>query len=1012
MADKEKMQTEQVERLITYARKISGHNSILSEKEYQHFIMERLSQDNGYEIRKAVNYDRYFACDRELLFRFLNDTQPDEMATLRKIYKDDLEDTIVSFIGAEVTKTRGSLLNVLKHGIEISNLTLNLMYTKPATTFNKDLLAKYEKNIFSVMEEVWASDDERIDLVIFLNGLAIMSFELKCNAAGQSYQDAIYQYRTDRNPKTRLFLFKAGVLVNFAMDLEEVYMTTKLAGSATFFLPLNMGNGEGINAGAGNPTYKDKYRVSYMWEDILTKDTILDLISKFIFIETKEKEDEVTGKIKRSENIIFPRYHQLDVIRKVLADVQVNKTAQNYLIQHSAGSGKTNSIAWLAHRLTSLHDADNKIIFDNVIIVTDRVVVDRQLQKAVMGLEHKAGLIRVMDEKCNSADLAAALKGNTKIIATTIQKFPFIVDSVKGLKEKRFAVIIDEAHSSTSGKDMAAVTQALGAGEQVELDAEDMITDEIRRNGKQANVSMFAFTATPKPTTLQLFGRLNIKGQREAFHLYSMKQAIEEGFILDVLANYTTYKTFYQINKEIEEDPRCKTSDAKRQIARFVELHETNIAQRIEVIVKHFRTSVMSKLGGNAKAMVVTASRQGAVKYCQALEDYITKKGYSDIHALVAFSGKVNLPDDETEYTEAGMNGFPEDRLTTEFDKDDYNVLLVANKYQTGFDQPKLCAMYVLKKLKGVSAVQTLSRLNRICPPFEKKIFVLDFVNTYEEITEAFSTYYTTTLLSNSVTPTAIYDIEAKMDAYTVIDPDDVEKVNELLYKGAISSKDKQKMTFYFKRAKNMIETYDVKTQMEIVSLMRSFIRFYEFMLQVSCFEDVDLHKKYNFITCLLSYINIKHPGGGYDLDGKIKATNFVQKKAEEHTETKLVAQPVTKLPTAESFGLTEAKEERLSQIIAEINSRTGKAYDNDVAVKAMLQIRDILMKSERLKTSAKNNTVQDFEFSYFDDIDDALIEGLSQNQDFFSLLLSNDEIKRQVLGIFTDEIYKSLREA
>ncbi|MCD8155971.1 MAG: DEAD/DEAH box helicase family protein [Clostridiales bacterium] len=940
--------------------------------------------DNWYEIRKAVNYDRYFSCDRELLFHFLDDTQPDEMATLRKIYKDDLEDTIVSFIGAEVTKTRGSLLNVLKHGIEISNLTLNLMYTKPATTFNKDLLAKYEKNIFSAMEEVWASDDERIDSVVFLNGLAIMSFELKCNAAGQSYQDAIYQYRTDRNPKTRLFLFKAGVLVNFAMDLEEVYMTTKLAGSATSFLPFNMGNGEGIDAGAGNPTYKDKYSVSYMWEDILAKDTVLDLISKFIFIETKEKEDEITGKIRRSENIIFPRYHQLDVIRKVLADVKINKTAQNYMIQHSAGSGKTNSIAWLAHRLTSLHDADNEMTFDNVIIVTDRVVVDRQLQKAVMGLEHKAGLIRVMDEKCNSADLAAALKGNTKIIATTIQKFPFIVDSVKGLKEKRFAVIIDEAHSSASGKDMAAVTQALGAGEQVEMDAEDMITDEICRNGKQANVSMFAFTATPKPTTLQLFGRLNTKGQREAFHLYSMKQAIEEGFILDVHANYTTYKTFYQINKEIEEDPRCKTSDAKRQIARFVELHETNIAQRIEVIVEHFRTSVMSELGGNAKAMVVTASRQGTVKYRQALEDYITRKGYTDIHALVAFSGKVKLPGDETEYTEAGMNGFTENRLTAELEKDNYNLLIVANKYQTGFDQPKLCAMYVLKKLKGVSAVQTLSRLNRICPLFEKKTFVLDFVNTYEEVTTEFSRFYTTTLLSNSVTPSAIYDIEAKINAYTVIDPDDVEKVNELLYKGTISTKDKQKMTFYFKRAKNKIETYDVKTQMEIVSLMRSFIRFYEFMLQVSCFEDVDLHKKYNFMTYLLSYINIKYPGGGYDLDGKIRATNFVQKKEEEHMKTKIVAQPVTKLPIAENFELIEEKEERLSQIIAEINSRTGKAYDNDVAVKAMLQIKDILMKSERLKTIARNNTVQDFELSYFNDIDDALIEGLSQNQDFF----------------------------
>lgn len=1011
MEDMEKLREDQAKRVSVYTGRIM-HGSILSEKEYQHFIMDRLEKDNGYIVRKAVNYDRLFAVDREMLFKFLNDTQPEQMDALRKIYKNDLEDTIVSFINSETTKARGSLLDVLKHGIEMSNMKLELMYTKPATTFNKDLLAKYEKNIFSVMEEVWASDDERIDLVIFLNGLAIMSFELKCNAAGQSYQDAIYQYRVDRNPKTRLFWSKAGCLVNFAMDLEEVYMTTKLAKDATFFLPFNMGNGEGVDAGAGNPTFKNKYSVSYMWEDILKKDTVLDLIYKFIFIETKETEDELTGKIKKSENIIFPRYHQLDVIRKVLEDVSENRTAQNYLIQHSAGSGKTNSIAWLAHRLTSLHDADNKIIFDNVVIVTDRVVVDRQLQKAIMGMEHKAGLIRVMDDKCNSADLAIALKGNTKIIATTIQKFSYIVDSVAGLKKKNFAVIIDEAHSSTAGKDMAAVTQSLGAGDQEVGDVEDIITDEIRRSGKQANVSMFAFTATPKPTTIQLFGRINPKGQREAFHVYSMKQAIEEGFILDVLQNYTTYETFYQINKEIEEDPRCKTVDAKRQIARFVELHETNIAQRVEVIVEHFRTTVLPELGGMAKAMVVTASRAGAVKYRQAFEDYTKKKGYDNIKALVAFSGKVTIPGDETEYTEASMNGFPEDRLTKEFDKDDYQVLLVANKYQTGFDQPKLCAMYVLKKLKGVSAVQTVSRLNRICPPFEKKTFVLDFVNTYEEIKDAFAPYFTTTLLSNSVTPTAIYDLEAKIDAYTVLDPDDIEKANELLYKKNISSKDKQKLTFYFKKSKNMIEAYELIKQAEIVALMRHFIRFYEFMLQVSCFEDVDLHKKYNFMTYLLAYINIKHPGGGFNLDGKIKATNFVQKKAEEHTKPDLVAKPVMKLPTAESFGLTEAKEERLSQIIAEINSRTGKVYDNDVAVKAMLQIKDILMKSDKLKTSAKNNTVKDFEFAYFDDIDDALIAGLSQNQDFFSLLLSNDEIKKQVLGIFTEEIYKSLRNA
>ncbi|MDE6993463.1 MAG: DEAD/DEAH box helicase family protein, partial [Lachnospiraceae bacterium] len=861
-----------------------------------------------------------------------------------------------------------------------------------------------------VMEEVWASDKERIDLVVFLNGLAIMSFELKCNMAGQSYQDAIYQYRTERDPKTRLFLFKSGTLVNFAMDLEQVYMTTRLAGEATFFLPFNMGDGHGVTAGAGNPAFPDRYSVSYMWEDILTKDTILDLIGRFVFVEVKEKVDEDTGKVKRSENLIFPRYHQLDAIRKLLADVRENGTALNYLIQHSAGSGKTNTIAWLAHRLTSLHDADDKIIFDNVVIVTDRVVVDRQLQKAIMGMEHKAGLIRVMDDKCNSTDLAIALNGNTKIIATTIQKFPFIVDSVKDLKSKRFAVIIDEAHSSTAGKDMAAVTMALGSGEMAEADVEDMITDEIRRNGKQANVSMFAFTATPKPTTIHLFGRLNTKGQREAFHVYSMKQAIEEGFILDVLQNYTEYETFYRINKEIQDDPRCKTNAAKRQIARFVELHDVNIAQRVEVIVEHFRTTVMQELGGTAKAMVITPSRQSAVKYCQAFRDYVARKDYSGIQALVAFSGKVKLPDDDTEYTEVAMNGFSEDKLPETFDKDDYQVLLVANKYQTGFDQPKLCAMYVLKKLKGVNAVQTLSRLNRICTPYDKKTFILDFVNKYEEIKSAFAPYYTTTLLSNSVTPGAVYDLEAKIDAYAILDPADVEAANDILYSENVTGKQKQRLAFFLQKSKKLLDHYDNDAQRECVGVMRSFVRFYEFLLQVSCFEDVELHKKYNFVSYLLAFVNIKHPGGGFNLDGKIKASNFVQKKGEEHAAPNLVASPVVKLPTADHFGLTEDKEKRLSEIIDEINSRTGKNYDNDIVVKSMLQIRDILMKSDKLRTSAKNNTQKDFEFSYFDDIDDALIEGLEQNQDFFSLLLSNDEIKKQVLGIFSDEIYKSLR--
>lgn len=984
-------------------------NDILSEKEYQRYIIDKLVKQNGYVEAPATDFDRLFAINRKALFSFLQGTQGEKLADLRKIYKDKTEETLISFINREETKSSGSRLSVLKHGIDLVNIHFDLMYTKPATTYNKELNKRYEKNIFTVSEEVWASDTERIDLVIFLNGLAVMTFELKANTAGQSYQDAIYQYRTDRNPKDRLFLWKAGSLVNFAMDLEEVYMCTKLSGSGTFFLPFNQGCGEGIQVGAGNPLLEEEYSVHYMWDEILQKDSLLEIFSKFMFIEVSEKED-AQGQSKKKETVIFPRYHQLDVLRKVLADVKENKSRLNYLLQHSAGSGKTNEIAWLAHRLASLHDEDNRIIFDNIIICTDRVVVDRQLQKAVMGIEHQEGLIRVMDDSCHSLDLAKTLSGNTKIIATTIQKFPYIVDRVKELKNKHFAVIIDEAHSSTSGKNMAAITQSLGAEEvETDVDVEDMITYEIKHNGKQPNVSIFAFTATPKPTTLQLFGRVNEKGQHEAFHVYSMKQAIEEGFILDVLQNYITYDTFYKLNKEIKEDPEMKTNDAKRQIARFVELHETNISQRIEVIIEHFRQNVMKELNGQAKAMVITASRAGAVKYRQAFEDYIRRKGYIGLKALVAFSGKVTL--DGTEYTEVGMNGISEKKLPAVFDTDEYQVLLVADKYQTGFDQKKLCAMYVLKKLRGVNAVQTLSRLNRICPPFDKKTFVLDFANGYEDIEKAFSKYYTVTLLSSSINPRSIYDLAAKLDGYFFLDPGDVEDFNALLYKEKITAADKKKMTFFLQKAKNLIEKkYEEDTQKEIKMGIRHFVRCYEFLIQATCLEDTELHKKYKFLSYLQTYFRVRHSGGGFDLTGKIKADHFVQKKSGEFKGKKHVADPVVTLPVAETFSLPQTKVERLSQIIAEINSKTGKNYDNDVAVKAMLQIKDILLKSQKLRASAKNNTEKDFEFAFYDNIDEALVAGLEQNQDFFGLLLNDDEIKKQVLGIFSGEVYKELR--
>lgn len=995
-------------------------NKILTEKQYQRYIIDYLTENNGYIERTDANFDRYFALDKEMLFKFLSETQPDEIAKLRKIYKEKFEETLINVINNQITSSKSSLLETLKHGVELSNVKLTLMYTKPATAFNKELNKKYTQNIFSVAEEVYAQDDERIDLVVFLNGFAIISFELKCNASGQNYENAIYQYRTDRNPKTRLFLFKAGCIVNFAMDLEECYMTTKLSGLSTFFLPFNKGNGEGIETGKGNPLNSEGFGVSYVWEDILKKDNLIEILYKFAFVERTEK--EVNGKKVKSESVIFPRYHQLDCIRKTLADVVENKTSMNYLIQHSAGSGKTYTIAWLAHRLASLHDEDNKIIYDNIVIVTDRVVVDRQLQKAVSSIEHKVGLIKVMDDKCSSGDLKDALEGNTKIVATTIQKFLYIADIVKGLKNKRFAVIIDEAHSSTAGKDMAAVTKALGSDVNYEddafnMDAEDIITDEICKHGKQTNVSMFAFTATPKPTTLALFGRVNTLGQYEAFHLYSMKQAIEEGFILNVLQSFTPYQTFYKVNKEIEADPKFKTKKAKKKIARFAMLHETNIAQRIEIIIEHFRDVVLKDQPW-AKGMVVTGSRAEAVKYYEAFIQYVTEKGYNDIHPLIAFSGKITekqlgISDDTDKYfTEASINGFSDDYTADKFDKENYQVLLVANKYQTGFDQPKLCAMYVLKKLTGISAVQTLSRLNRICPPYNKKTFILDFVNSVDDIVAAFKPYYTTTILCNTVTPELVYEIDQKIDSFDLFNIDSALEANEIFYSDQYTEKQKEeKITYLLSKAKKHFDAMDEVDQRELYITLRRFVRFYEFLLQVSSFNDVDLHKKYNFIVWLLPYLKIGKPGDGFDLKGMIQASNFYQKKGQEVKTGKVDSDPYVNLPTAETFNLTEDEEKRLSDIIKEVNSKTGKSFDSDVAFKAALQIRDLLRKNPDLIASAKANGLNDFEFSFYSGIDDALVDGLQQNQEFFTMLLNNSEIKKEVLGIFLKSIYEDLKK-
>jgi type I restriction enzyme R subunit len=983
---------------------------IHEKRDYQAFILERL-KENGYEIRTAKRFDKKYAIDRELIFKFLNDTQPDQMETLKNVYKDATEETLINFFNKEITKSRGSLIEFLKNGVDISGQHLSFMYAKPTTSFNEDLNKKYEQNIFSVMEEVVVSPEERIDLVLFLNGFAIISIELKCNFSGQNYEDAIEQYRNKRDPKGRLFLFKAGCLINFAMDLNEVYMTTKLDGKSTFFLPFNKGRGEGINAGKGNPIYEDKYSVYYMWEDIFQKDTILDLVGKFIFIETKEKTNSVTGKKSISESVIFPRYHQLDCVRKVLADVSKNKISQNYLIQHSTGSGKTNSIAWISHQLAKLHVNDEPV-FDSIIVVTDRKVIDRQLQKAIRSLEHKSGFIAVMDDDKSSSDLKYTLMNNTKIIVTTIQKFLYILDITKKLSNKKFAVIIDEAHSSTSGKDMLALKSVLTKDEEFE-DVEDLITSGIAKKGKASNVSMIAFTATPKNTTLQIFGRQNRKGQKESFHLYSMKQAIEEGFIVDVLQSFTPYETFYKLNKEVKEDPKIQTASAKKQIARFIKLHETNIAQRVEIIIEHFRTTVLPELDGQAKAMVVTSSREEAVKYRNGFDEYIRRKGYTDVKALVAFSGKIEVEIKKgikKEFSEYGMNGFPEEKLADYFDTELYNVLIVANKYQTGFDQRKLVGMYVLKKLRGVNAVQTFERLDRICPPYNKKTFILDFVNSFDDIRTAYSKFYTTTLLADSVTTSGIYDLETKIDSYAVIDPLDIKNAVNLLTKSKLTSKEQEQLSFYFNKCKKNLETRNIEDQLDFQKILKHFIRFYEFILLATCFEDKELHQKYSFIIGLESFLDIRRPGGGYDLTGKIQATNFLQKKGET-VSGKPKIDPIIKLPTTTAFNILPAKLKKLSEIISEINKKSGTNFAEDKIVQYILRIMEGIQKSEKLKISAENNTEKDFSFAFFDEIKTVMMDEYDNHREFSKMILENEDIKKQTFGIFEKQIYEQLRQ-
>lgn len=1009
--------------------------TLIDEKtEYQAYFIERLI-DAGYRERiSKEKYDKRYAMDTEELLAFLRDTQPEEMATLEKVYKDNTDEMVIAKINQQILQS--SLLDVLKDGVEITGTTLKLIYNKPATSYNPTLDALYKKNRFTVMQEVIISDHERVDLVLFVNGLAVVSCELKSEYSRQNYRNAIDQYTNTRDPNNRLFKFKAGTVVNFAMDLNEAYMTTKLDGIDTTFLPFNRGSGEGVKTGAGNPLDDGigEYPVHYMWDDVLTPDSMIELLMNFCFTIREEKKDPETSEKSYKEKLIFPRYHQRDAVRKLLADIYEHESTLNYLIEHSAGSGKTNTICWLAHRLSSLHNKDDKQIFDNVIIVTDRLVVDQQLQKAVKSIDHQAGLIRAIGEESSdsSSTLCDALKGNTKIIVTTIQKFLYLDfnELARELKDKKFAVIIDEAHSSTSGKDMSAVQNILGAKNDVnpdDIEQADLLEKELSKNGKQENVSVFAFTATPKPTTLQLFGTdiITPEGQvrKAAFHLYSMKQAIEEGFILDVLNNYTEYNTFYKVLKSSEDDPALKTIEAKKQIYRTAMMSPENIEQRIAIIVSHFRDNVKNELGGQAKAMIVTSWREEAVRYYFALKKYLADHAIDDVKPLVAFTGKVKLDDNDTEYTERSVNGFAEDKLPEEFNTDRHNILIVANKYQVGFDQPKLSAMYILKPLAGVNAVQTLSRLNRVCHPFAKKTFILDFVNTYEKMENAFAPYYTTTVLKNTASVSELRDKAEEIDGYGVITDYDIEALFKVIYENAVkdvkgtgnirtrinANAEANQIIRRNILVMNNMFSEDLSKKKGFVGACRSYVRLYDFLSLITGQIDNELFKKYIFLSTFLTNVDFGTTNG-VDITKKINMVEFKNLYSQKHSGGPHVSKPFLNLPNAE-VRLTKDEEQLLSKIIDDINAASGQTFDTDVATKSMLQIKDLLLKNENLKVGAKNNNEADFAFSFYDDADEALLEGLMSNNEFFTLLLNNQNLKKRVLDAFKHSVYVELKK-
>lgn len=981
------------------------------EKNYEAFIEKYLTTAiGGYTKDNGSGYDNKVGIITTDLFAFIKETQPKEWKRVEDSQGSQAENYFVDRLKKNIDEH--GFLYVLRNGIKLNGATIKPIFFKPESGINPDSIKLYEQNICKLVRQLHYSylNNNSIDTVLFVNGFPIVTIELKNEFTGQTCQDAIRQYKYDRDPNEIIFQFNKRSLVHFAVDLQEVYMTTKLNGAATKFLPFNQGsNGAGKVGGKGNPINEDGFATAYLWEKVLNKDSLFDILNKYIQLDVKK--NKKSGEIKKT--LIFPRYHQLDVVRKLIADARVSGAGKNYLIQHSAGSGKSNSIAWLAYRLAILHDSNDNIIFDSVVVITDRRVLDQQLQDNIYQFEHTLGFIEKIDKNKTSQDLLKAINAGKKIIITTLQKFPIIYKDIES-QNKHFAVIIDEAHSSQTGNSAKKLKAGLGDLEEAikienELEEkasedEDKLLFELASQGKQKNLSFFAFTATPKAKTLQIFGNKTEEGKFVPFHIYSMQQAIEEGFILDVLQNYMTYSTFYKLVKKTNEDPELEASKGIKELVRFETLHPTNISQKTAIIIEQFLNTTAYKINGKAKAMVVTPSRLHAVKYINAFKEYIKKISMEDkIKVLVAFSGEVFDPDTKETYTEAGINKISENQLPEAFDEE-YNVLIVAEKYQTGFDQPLLHTMFVDKKLSGIKAVQTLSRLNRICEG-KNDTFVLDFVNKAEEIQSAFQDYYQGTVLTEAFDVNNVYDIYGRLEAYKLADINDINGFAELYYS---NSEDMGKLSSFLYRAKQKYVNLEKNDKHEFKSIMQAFLRIYNFITQVTRMNDKELQSAFIYYKYLNQFLP-KDNAKAVDVKDLVELEFFKIEKKFEGSISLTKEQGELDPPTGDIGKRGEETKNKLSEIINKINQKYQTKFTN--MDKVFEQIENDYLNDDRMKAFAKNNEEKAFKKVYDKEFENKAILRYEQNSELFRILFTDEDFMNDVKSALFKVVYNKLNQ-